>query len=624
MADGQIVFEITADNKSLKNALSNTTADIKKESEKWNSSVDDSSDKISDSLVGAFGKVVASAAFMKITQMLVQLGVESVEVASQLEEVQNVVDVTFGKEGAAKMETWAKSAGQQFGLTELQAKKYASTIGAMLKSSGMAGDDVYDLSTSLAGLAADMASFYNLDFDTAFQKIRSGLAGEIEPLRQLGINMSVANMEAFAMANGLGEAYDKMSQGEQTMLRYKYLMSATSDAQGDFARTSDSFANSQRRIQTGVETLKAQLGEALLPIATTVSNAINDLLDVLTYVPPETAFDKFNESVADAEGQATQAQGILGYMDSLYKKYGEAATSTDEWAAALGRLKEVMPEVNQFISDETGELTATNEQLKQYIENRKQAMIEEARANAIKQLNEEYTQTGVDYYTAEINRDIARETAAEARRSMAQYISSHEGHEGFRDSGFLTIEQMSWAAKDVAREFGESENTINEWVRIYNEQNAAAQTASNSMVDLEKKMGSLESQLEVANQALERLAASAGSAANSMNIKSAVPVGTLGGLFLGSFDSGLDYVPRDGLAFIHKGERIQTAAEASLIRQFSLQQPSVDYGNIGSAMWANAPKMGGNVYLDGRIVGAVISDQQGRSYRQLQRSGWQG
>ena len=85
-----------------------------------------------------------------------------------------VVDVTFG-EGATKIESWSKSAGKAFGLTETQAKKYTSTLGAMMKSQGIADNEIVQMSTDLSGLAADMASFYNLDFDTAFQKIRSGI-----------------------------------------------------------------------------------------------------------------------------------------------------------------------------------------------------------------------------------------------------------------------------------------------------------------------------------------------------------------------------------------------------------------------------------------------------------------
>ena len=644
MADGQVVFDITGNNQPIQKSLNETTQKIQDESKKWDQSVDDSSGNISSSLIGAFTAVVGSAAFIKIGQMLLQLGGESIQLASDLEEVQNVVDVTFGTNGAKQIESWAKAATSQFGLTELQAKQYASTLGAMMKSNGMTSDEILELSTDLAGLAADMASFYNMDFDTAFSKIQSAMAGMTLPMRQLGIDMTEGSLSAFAMAEGMETAYSKMSEKEQQLVRYRYLMKVTADAQGDFARTSDSFANSQRRMATGFDTLKAQLGEALLPIATSVSNAINDLLDILTYVPPETAFDKASKSITDAESQATQAQGILGYMDKLYEKYGDMASQTDEWTAALDRLKEVMPEINQFIDEETGALTATNEQLRAYIENRRDALIEEAKAKAVRQLTEEYTQAGVDYYTAEINKDIAQEQANQVLSNIIDYII--RGHKQYNADFGLTGDEIDASLLDretylkqlqegttnmhdlmrqayvMADYMGEDYSMLEEYQRIYDEQIQATSDASSEMAKLQEKMKSLEADLQIANQALERMAAAAGSAASALTVKNAVSVG-MGGLFLGSFDTGLDYVPRNGFAYIHQGERIQTAAEASLMRMMGSTQPAVDYGNIGAALWSGAPKMGGDVYLDGRTVGKVLSEIQGRSYRSLQRSGWQ-
>ena len=265
MNDGQIVFEITADGKHAIADIKDVTRQIEQETKKWDKSVDKSADNMGKSFSGLLQKLSVAAIGAGIVNGLKSIISTSVEAASELQEVQNVVDVTFG-DNSNKIEKWAKAAGDQFGLTETQAKKFSSTMGAMLKSAGVAGDQIVDVSTDLAGLAADMASFYNLDFDTAFQKIRSGISGETEPLKQLGINMSVANLNAFALQQGLSKTFEQMSQGEQVMLRYQYIMSTTSDAQGDFARTSDGYANAMRKVETNIERARTAIGQVFLPM----------------------------------------------------------------------------------------------------------------------------------------------------------------------------------------------------------------------------------------------------------------------------------------------------------------------------------------------------------------------
>ena len=198
----------------------------------------------------------------------------SINVASDLAEVQNVVDVTFGA-SASEIDSFAQKAATSYGISELGAKQYAGTMGAMLSSMGLSGDSVTSMSEKIVGLSGDMASFYNLDPAEAFEKIRSGISGETEPLKQLGINMSVANLEAFAMSQGINTAYKDMSQSEQATLRYNYLLQATANAQGDFARTSGGYANQARVLQLNVENLKAAFGEKLLPALTKITTAFN-------------------------------------------------------------------------------------------------------------------------------------------------------------------------------------------------------------------------------------------------------------------------------------------------------------------------------------------------------------
>lgn len=293
--DGSVVFQVEIDGKNVKSDIKDITRTIQQETGKWDDAGKEASDNIGNNFSSMLKRIVAGFSAVKIGKALVDLGKEAVNAASALEEVQNVVDVTFG-DGAASINSWAKTASTQFGLTETQAKKFASTMGAMMKSSGMAGDEIVDMSKDLAGLAADMASFYNLDFEEAFSKIRSGMSGITMPLKELGIDMSVANLNAFALKQGLEKTFDQMTQGEQTMLRYQYLMSVTADAQGDFARTSDEYANTMRTLETNVERVKTALGQTFIDVVTKAAQGLSGLLEQL--VPAEktpTVLDEFAE-----------------------------------------------------------------------------------------------------------------------------------------------------------------------------------------------------------------------------------------------------------------------------------------------------------------------------------------
>ena len=228
----------------------------------------------------AFKKVAKAAATYISVRALVNFGKSCVELGSDLSEVQNVVDTTFGSMSSS-VDAFAKDAIKQFGLSETAAKRYSSTMGAMLKSMGLNQQQTLSMSTTLAGLAGDMASFYNISTDEAFSKIRSGISGETEPLKQLGINLSVANLEAYALSQGITKSYQSMTQAEQAILRYNYLLKSTTDAQGDFAKTSESWANQVRILKENFNSLKATIGQGLIMALTPVIKLINTLLEGL-------------------------------------------------------------------------------------------------------------------------------------------------------------------------------------------------------------------------------------------------------------------------------------------------------------------------------------------------------
>lgn len=280
------------------------------------------------------GKVVAGVGLMlsagAIAKGLVSVGKQGVETASNLQEVQNVVDVTFGS-GAEQVDSWAKSAQKSFGLSELAAKQYSGTIGAMLKSMGLADAEVLTMSTSITELAADFASFYNITSEDAFAKIRSGLSGETEPLKQLGINMSVANLEAYALSQGLDKTYASMTQAEQAALRYNYLLSVSADAQGDFARTSDSYANASRIASMEVERVSTSLGSRLLPAVTKVTVAAGDMAGELA-------------DAMDSGGM----EGGIDYIQTQFPLATAAVTGLAVSYGALGVIKTVTKLTQSF------------------------------------------------------------------------------------------------------------------------------------------------------------------------------------------------------------------------------------------------------------------------------------
>lgn len=266
------------------------------------------------------GAIMGMMPFVGIA-LVGQLAVRAVNLASALTEVQNVVDVTFGS-SAGQIDTWAKSAMRNFGLSELQAKQFTGSLGAMMRSSGIASGELVNMSTSLSGLAGDFASFYNLDIEDAFDKIRSGISGETEPLKRLGINMSVANLQAYALTQGIRKQWTQMTQAEQVQLRYNYLMSVSTSAQGDFNRTlATSYANQKRVLGVQFDQFLARIATAILPLLTSAFTRLNEIMGAIDTAPI-------------ADGLKTIAE-VLPYIAVGFIAYRGALMGVAFWQAAV-------------------------------------------------------------------------------------------------------------------------------------------------------------------------------------------------------------------------------------------------------------------------------------------------
>ena len=299
----------------------------------------------------------------KAIQGLVDFGRSAVDLGSQITEVENVVDVSFGSM-SDKAYQFASTAKEQFGLSELAAKTYSGTMMAMLKSSGVAQNAASDMSITLAGLAGDMASFFNLDTDVAFQKIRAGISGEIEPLRQLGINMSVANMEAYALSQGITTSYNAMTQAEKATLRYNYLMSVTSDMQGDFARTAGTWANQVRLLTLNFQSLSAVIGQGLIAGILPAIQALNALMSKL--MQAANVFRNFMYVLMGKKlkGSQTGVSDIVSNLGGIETAGDDASSGLDDATSSAKKLKKalsVLPfdQLNQLADNSDNSGTAS-------------------------------------------------------------------------------------------------------------------------------------------------------------------------------------------------------------------------------------------------------------------------
>lgn len=224
--------------------------------------------------------IISSIGFGLGIAGLVALGKQAIDTASDIQEVQNVVDTAFGSM-AYKMEEFAKTSVKQFGISQLSAKQLGSTFMAMGKS--MVGDmeTASNMALNLTARAADMASFYNKSVQETSTALKSIYTGETESLKEYGVVMTQVNLQEFARQRGVNKSIQAMTQAEKVQLQYAYVMEQTSLAAGDFAKTSDSWANQTRILSEQFKELLSVIGSGLITVLTPVVKFLNTVLTQL-------------------------------------------------------------------------------------------------------------------------------------------------------------------------------------------------------------------------------------------------------------------------------------------------------------------------------------------------------
>ena len=288
-------------------------------------------------------------------------GKEAVTVGSSLVEIENVIDTAFGslKKGYQDISgyayDWAKTTIDSFGVSELAAKQYAGRLMSMFNSSGFdisegMRDSAAKMTTDLIERAGDIASFYDISVDEAMTKMQAGLAGMNRPLRSLGINLSVANLQSFALSKGINTSWKEMDQATQMALRYEYILNASQYAMGDFARTSQTYANQVRLLQLNFQSLSATIGQGLISaIAPAISwlNALIRRLIQAANVFRAFMFTLFGKAVGAAKGVAND---MAGYLDDSADAMGDLGSGAGGASDGLGSAGKAAKELKKQLS----------------------------------------------------------------------------------------------------------------------------------------------------------------------------------------------------------------------------------------------------------------------------------
>ena len=249
----------------------------------------------------------------------------------------------FGSE-TEEMSKWIDDLNQKLGIGKTQMQDYTSAMYSMASNLGLTKDQAKTMSQDLSMLAQDMASFYNISSDDAFAKLKSYMAGSTEVLYEFGVVATEANLQQFALAQGINKSWSEMSQAEKTTLRYQFAMQGLSSASGDLARTLTSPSNQLRILKTNLQELKVALGNCFLPIIQVILPLANKLIQVLTVVTQKVAdtirdlFALFGVNISTGGGGGVVSDTFGDVADSsgvIADNFGEANKDAKEMAKSL-------------------------------------------------------------------------------------------------------------------------------------------------------------------------------------------------------------------------------------------------------------------------------------------------
>ncbi|MFM1581208.1 hypothetical protein ABGF48_03255 [Helcococcus bovis] len=362
LAELQVIIE--AQTAGLKKELES----VKRSTKNLATDVQRQTSNISKSFTGMGNKLKKLA----IVAMLVKVGKEAINAAASLQEVENVVDVSFGNL-RHYVDEFAENSIKQFGMSELVAKRTASIYMSMSKGMGLTGKAAAQMSINVAKMSGDLASFYDIEQSVADTALKSIWTGETETLKRFGVVMTQVNLQQFAYRQGIQKNIQDMSQQEQTLLRYKYVMESLSNAQGDFARTSNSWSNQVRLLKEQFKQLLSIIGQGLIQVLIPVLRLINTILAGLILITKkvasafkkifglgsQTAEPKKNLEQINAEAQGIGIDGAKG-LDNLGKSAKKAGKEAKGALASFDELNVLSSQIAEPTNVGGGSVSSSN------------------------------------------------------------------------------------------------------------------------------------------------------------------------------------------------------------------------------------------------------------------------
>ena len=294
----------------------------------------------------AFEKALKNLSLLAVARWISKAMGNAISKAAEYQEDLNLFTVSMGQY-AEEAYNYAQKVSEIVGIDPAEWMRNQGVFNTIISGFGVAGDKAAFMSKNLTQLGYDIASFYNLDFASAMQKVQSGIAGELEPMRRLGYDLSVARLEQERLNLGIDKSVSSMTQAEKSQLRYYAMMTQVTQVQGDMARTLEQPANMLRVLKAQFEQCARAIGNLFIPIlvkvlpfAIAVANALREIVAAIaglfgvTLQAPDWG---------DSFGGATAGSGaIADNMDS-------AAASAKELKRYLAPFDElnVLPDQNK-------------------------------------------------------------------------------------------------------------------------------------------------------------------------------------------------------------------------------------------------------------------------------------